>query len=318
MVGWSGCTNNSQIWSTAQSWGSQYGIAAASSVPSYYFPGGSLSFGTCWAFDRTGLLLWTGMGSSVTNAMVQGWIAGSGGGGGGGGNTPPVADAGADQNVFEGATVVLSGSSSSDPDGDPLTYSWTQTAGAAMTLSGANTVSASFVAPTVGAVRTYTFQLTVDDGNGGSDADSITVTVTPSNYPPIANAGPDQGALLGAVVMLDGSGSSDPDNDPITFSWTQLSGPAVGLSNPASATPSFTAPSADSKLVFRLTVTDTSGLSRTDNVTVHVNQYGTIPIDTSGKAKAGGIGCIVEPGSGLGLLALLALAATAAVRRRRA
>lgn len=312
MVGWSGCTADSQIWSTAQAWGSLYGIAAATSVPSYYYPGGSLSFGTCWVFDRTGLLLWTGMGSGVTNAMIQGWIAA----GGGGGNTPPVANAGVDQNVFEAATVVLSGSGSSDADGDPLTYSWTQTAGTTVTLTGATTVSASFTAPTFGAMRTYTFQLTVNDGQGGSNSDSITVTVTPSNYPPSANAGPDQGALFSASVQLNGSASSDPDGDPLTYSWTQLSGTPVTLNNATTVNPTFTAPGTDATLVFQLTVTDTSAAARSDTVKIHVNQYGTIPIDTSGKASSGG-GCISGQGGGSALLLVAGLLALMALPRRR-
>jgi hypothetical protein len=317
MVGWSGCSADSQIWSTAQSWGSNYGIAAATSVPSYYYPGGSLSFGTAWVFDRTGLLLWTGPATQVTDTMVQGWIA-SGGGGGGSGNTPPVANAGADQNVFEAATVVLNGSSSSDPDGDPLTYSWTQTAGTTVTLTGANTVSASFTAPTVGAVRTYTFQLTVNDGQGGSHSDSITVTVTPSNYPPVANAGPDQGALYSANVLLDGSGSSDPDGDPLTYLWMQLSGTPVTLVNPSTSMATFTAPATDATLQFRLTVTDTSGASRNDSIKIHVNAFGTIPIDTSGRARSGG-GCVSTDGRSSALIVIVGLMfLVTVVRRRRA
>jgi hypothetical protein len=213
--------------------------------------------------------------------------------------------------------VVLSGSGSSDADGDPLSYSWTQTAGTAVTLTGASTVSASFVAPTVGAARSYTFQLTVNDGNGGSDTDSITVNVTPSNYSPVANAGPDAGALHGASVMLNGSASSDPDGDPITYSWVQTSGTPVALTNPTSSTPTFIAPLSDATLKFRLTVTDTSGLFRTDNVTIHVNQYGTIPIDTRGQASGGGMGCAASVESRGALLVLAVLMAAVILPRRR-
>jgi len=319
MVGWSGCTANSQIWSTAQAWGSLYGIAAASSVPAYYYPSGSLSFGTSWVFDRTGKLLWTGPGTQVTDTMVQGWISssgGGGGGGGGGGNNPPVANAGANQNVFEGATVVLSGSGSSDPDGDTLSYSWTQTAGQTVSLQGANTVSASFVAPTVGAVRVYTFRLTVSDGKGGTDTDDVTITVTPSNYPPNANAGPDQGAMFGASVMLNGTGSTDPDNDPLNYSWTQVGGASVTLSNANTPSPSFTAPGVNAVLEFELTVTDTSAASDTDRVIVHVNATGTIPVNMSGKG-GGGAGCASGSGSSYALFLVVALLGLATLPRRR-
>jgi len=64
----------------------------------------------------------------------------------------------------------------------------------------------------------HTITLTVDDGNGGTDSDTVEITV---NQPPTADAGPDQHVTVApgdtAMVTLDGSGSSDPDDDPLTF-----------------------------------------------------------------------------------------------------
>jgi hypothetical protein len=95
-----------------------------------------------------------------------------------------------------------------------------------------------------------------------------------SNYGPTANAGADQTVDAGAAVKLDGSASSDPDLNPLTFAWTQVSGPNVTLADASSATPSFTAPelsSGSTTLVFRLVVSD--GLappSAPDEVAVQV------------------------------------------------
>ena len=102
-------------------------------------------------------------------------------------NTPPVADAGADQTVAsEQAGVTLDGSGSSDPDGAPITYSWTQTSGPGVTLSGASTASPSFDAP-VGPA-TLEFELTVDDGEA-SDTDTVVVNVSEPVAPvaPVSN-----------------------------------------------------------------------------------------------------------------------------------
>jgi len=93
-------------------------------------------------------------------------------------NQNPVANAGTDQTVDPGDTVTLSGAGSTDPDGDTLTFAWTQTAGPAVTLVGASSASPNFVAPDVTTDTVLSFQLTVMDGNGGSATDSVSVSVT--------------------------------------------------------------------------------------------------------------------------------------------
>jgi hypothetical protein len=107
-------------------------------------------------------------------------------------NKPPVANAGADLSVNENALVVLSGSGSSDPEGNPLTFSWLQIGGPAVTLNGANTVSPNFRAPLVGFFGALlTFQLTVTDSGGLSSTDTVVVrvnsTVTDTVTPSLVN-----------------------------------------------------------------------------------------------------------------------------------
>jgi len=159
------------------------------------------------------------------------------------GNQAPDANAGADQTVNFGDGVTLDGSASSDPEGDPLTYAWTLTVpdGSAAALNGADTAMPTFVTDLVG---DYVAELTVDDGEF-SDSDSVTVTaVDPNvNQPPVADAGPDQGVTTGDSVTLDGSGSSDPDGDAISYSWTLDApmGSTTTLDDATIAGPSFTA-----------------------------------------------------------------------------
>lgn len=193
---------------------------------------------------------------------------------GGGGNQAPIANAGPDQAVNEGTMVNLNGSGSSDPNLDPITFLWTQTAGPAVTLSNPASVTPTFTAPQVTVNTVLTFQLVVNDGLLNSTPDSVNITVlnVTVNQAPIANAGPDQTVNEGAVVTLNGTGSSDPDGNPLTFSWTQTAGPTVTLSNPASATPTFTAPqvSTSTVLTFQLVVNDGSLSSAPDTVNITV------------------------------------------------
>ncbi len=104
-------------------------------------------------------------------------------------NDAPTAHAGPDQTVNEGDTVILTGSGS-DPEGGGFTYAWTQTSGETVTLSGANTASPSFTAPT-GLLQNAVliFSLTVSDvGNAASPPAAVTVTVTPGESAPAPTA----------------------------------------------------------------------------------------------------------------------------------
>ncbi len=116
-----------------------------------------------------------------------------------GANDAPTANAGADTTVAEGASVTLSGTGSSDPDaGTTLTYSWARKSGEtnnAVTLTNANTASASFTAPNdIAANVTLTFVLTVSDGTL-SATDEVVITVTGANA-----AATFSGDLTGAVT----------------------------------------------------------------------------------------------------------------------
>ncbi|MGC8794525.1 MAG: PKD domain-containing protein, partial [Bryobacteraceae bacterium] len=87
------------------------------------------------------------------------------------------------------------------------------------------------------------------------------------NSIPVADAGPDQIGVPAGTIRLDGSGSYDPDGDPLTYEWTQISGPAVSLSGKNSAVATFTAAQAQAYR-FRLTVKDPQGASASAAVTV--------------------------------------------------
>jgi hypothetical protein len=177
-------------------------------------------------------------------------------------NSAPVAEAGGDQTVNEGSSVSLDGSASFDPDGDAITQRWAQIDGPSVVLTGADTATPTFTAPWlaggVDSVATLSFELSVSDGVL-SGTDTVQVVVEQVNHAPVADAGLDQTVDEGVLVTLDGNASGDPDGDPITYAWRQLSGLPVTLSDAAGAAPSFVAPvtgPGGTTLVFELTVSD--------------------------------------------------------------
>ena len=91
----------------------------------------------------------------------------------------------------------------------------------------------------------------------------------PSSSSFFADAGPNQTTSTGVTVTLDGSGSVVPSGGATTYAWTQTGGTTVTLSNSATASPTFTAPSTSVNLTFRLTISH-GGLTATDTVTIKV------------------------------------------------
>jgi LmbE family N-acetylglucosaminyl deacetylase len=129
-----------------------------------------------------------------------------------GGSQPPVANAGSNQTVQTGATVTLNGTGSSDPGGKSLTYQWTQTGGAAVTLSSSTAAQPTFTAPSSAA--TLTFQLVVNNGTASSSPATVTITVStaaPSDLALTAKATASSAASgQGAAKAIDGVISGYP------------------------------------------------------------------------------------------------------------
>ena len=130
------------------------------------------------------------------------------------------------RSITTGTVVTLNGSTSSDANGDPLTYAWTlssRPAGSAAVLTGASSAAPTFTADVAG---TYVASLVVNDGKVNSTAATVTITATVANAAPVANAGAAQNVTTGTVVTLNGSTSSDANGDPLTYAWTLSSRPA--------------------------------------------------------------------------------------------
>lgn len=190
-------------------------------------------------------------------------------------NKRPIANAGADQTITlsgNNPVIVLDGSGSADPDGNLVGYSWRMVSGPSTTsIANPNSPQTTVTNLVAG---TYIFELTVTDDKGAFTKDSVQVkAVIAENKLPIANAGADHTITVSgnnSVIVLDGSGSRDPDGILAIFNWRMLSGP----NNPSIVNPN-TAQTTVTNLVagtylFELTVTDDRGASAKDTVQVKI------------------------------------------------
>ncbi len=211
-------------------------------------------------------------------------------------NVPPVANAGPDQGgITTGTLVTLDGSGSTDANGDPLTYAWTFVSrpdGSSAVLTGSTTVAPTFIVDRDGM---YVVELIVNDGTVNSLP--ATVTITSSNVAPEANAGPNQGGIApGTLITLDGSGSTDANGDPLTYSWSLSTptGSAAILENPTSVSPTFTADRAG-PYVAQLIVND--GTVNSLPATVTITIINVVPVANAGSDQTVGLGLVTLNGT---------------------
>jgi K319L-like, PKD domain len=188
-------------------------------------------------------------------------------------NNAPVANGGDDQTVSANSEVTLDGSKSSDEDGKLISHKWEQTDGPKVDIKDSDEAKASFNAPSLSEDSKLVFKLTVTDDQDATDSDDVSINVKNiENIAPKAEAGRNQKTSANTEVTLDGSKSSDEDGKLISHKWEQTDGPKVDIKDSDEAKASFNAPSLseDSKLVFKLTVTDDQDATDSDDVSINV------------------------------------------------
>jgi hypothetical protein len=169
-------------------------------------------------------------------------------------------------------SVLLDGSASSDLDGTIVEWRWSKIGGP-VTLNLRNPNSSQTIANSL-IQGVYQFELRVTDNTGLSDRDTISISVdnsSPTNRPPVANAGTDQTFILPSnSAQLDGSLSSDPDNNISTYLWTKISGPSSFVISNSNLVQAQLTSLLDGVYQFELKVTDAGGFFDTDTINITI------------------------------------------------
>lgn len=193
-------------------------------------------------------------------------------------NKLPVVNAGPNQTISLPLNTVTLRGTASDPDGTITNYSWTRVSGPAtgVVIQSPNNAVTNVTGLQQG---TYIFRLKVTDNSGATATDDVQIKVDPSlsasNQPPIADAGPDKTIILPVnSVALSGKNSKDPDGTINVWSWVKISGPVDGLLAGGNTDELSLTKLEQGVYVFELTVTDNRGSSAKDQVSVTVIDNG--------------------------------------------
>ncbi|UCH89088.1 MAG: PKD domain-containing protein [Thermoplasmata archaeon] len=185
-------------------------------------------------------------------------------------NKPPNAVAGVDKKITVNLNefVTFNGSLSSDPDGDPLLFFWDFDH-----IDGTDDEDAvgKEVKHRFTIAGNYIVTLTVEDGHGGVDTDSINVTV---NSPPTARIADIDDSYIGEEITFDGTGSTDPENHLLTYSWNF--GEGIPNKTTSKVDVVFLIPG---KYTVTLTVKDTYGATDTTDIDFEILEL-PIPVIT--------------------------------------
>jgi len=204
-------------------------------------------------------------------------------------NQVPTANAGGNQTItLPTSSVTLTGSGT-DPDGTITAYLWTKVSGPTSFNIVSPTQFQTVVNNLVQGV--YQFELRITDNAGAFGRDTVMITVNAAvpqpNQAPTANAGANQTITLPTNSITAAGSGTDPDGTITAYQWTKIAGPLTfNIVSPAQAQ------TAINNLVqgvyqFELRVTDNSGASGRDTITVTVNAAAPPPPNQAPSANAG-------------------------------
>jgi formylglycine-generating enzyme required for sulfatase activity len=194
-------------------------------------------------------------------------------------SAPRIGSVVADASSVEIGGAVGLALAASDPDGDPLTYSWTAETG---TFTGGNTSTPTWT-PALDTAGTVSITGQVQDGRGGTAAATLTVSVdkgkgsaqisaTFNTWPVIQTVTASQGQVAPGTSVELSVTAADSDGDALSYAWND-GGCGGTLSDATSRTPTWTAPGTapvDGTCTLTVVASDGLGGSTTGRLTINI------------------------------------------------
>lgn len=198
-------------------------------------------------------------------------------------NQPPIVSVGANASYPSLTTTFPLDATATDPEGQSMTYLWTQTAGTGVTLSNSTTRNATVTGATDNS--TYSFQFRATDAQGAITTVSKSVTIAAANVPPTVTMGVNQSLSQGATTGTITATAADSDGTLASGTWSQLSGPnTAGITSPNDASPGSSSTGLTGLITgtytFKYQVVDNSGAIASGTVNVTVPAVNQLPVVT--------------------------------------
>ncbi len=196
---------------------------------------------------------------------------------------PPVFVATGNKSVNESSALNFT-VTASPSNGGTLTYSASNLPSGASFDSTSRTFSWT---PTYYQSGIYSVIFTATDTHGVSASEIVTISVVNIDRPPVAEAGQDQTIGLPASANLSAAASYDPDNDPLTYSWSKVSGPGLVSFSSYHTVASAASFSQSGVYVIELAVSDGTK-SSTDRITMTVSNVPMVTYTINSSANPNG------------------------------
>jgi hypothetical protein len=195
-------------------------------------------------------------------------------------NEPPLADAGLDQHVARGSTVLLDATGSHDPDGNIERYDWSIETPDGRTISP-NCPRCPQTRFRPNAIGTYTVSVTVTDEDGAKSRDVLYITVSPGADPNVDVSGPGTPRVGEQAIY---SATVDAGSAPLDHIVWSLDGTTIATDSLSGAndvdTITRTFPSTSTRTV-TATVYDSDGQTDTESLDLSIRADGNRPLPTS-------------------------------------